>query len=125
VVGGKKVESYRDLVVWQRSMALATGIYDLTRRFPADERLGLVAQKRRSAISVPSNIAEGQARHTTKEFIHAISNAEGSLAELQAQLSISAELGLSQGNQVSEMDSLADEIRRMLNSLRRKLATRV
>ena len=76
----KATQNFKDLLVWQRGMALAKQIYEITRIFPTDERFGLVAQMRRAAVSIPSNIAEGQARRTTGEFIHFISHAEGSLA---------------------------------------------
>ncbi|MFM8808089.1 MAG: four helix bundle protein, partial [Chthoniobacterales bacterium] len=83
-----KAEGYRDLVVWQKGLALAKEVYLLTKQLPSDERFGLVFQKRRAAVSVPSNIAEGQARHTTGEFIQFISHAEGSVAELDTQLTL-------------------------------------
>src|SRR3979490_1887386 len=81
-----KTQSYKDLVVWQKGIALAKAVYQLTSKFPAEEKFGLVAQRRRAAVSIPSNIAEGQARHTTGEFIQFISHAEGSVAELDTQL---------------------------------------
>src|SRR5919109_4175455 len=84
--------SYKDLIVWQKGMALAKLIYQLTKKFPSEEKFGLIAQMRRAAVSILSNIAEGQARHTTGEFIQFISHAEGSLAELDTQLILSVEL---------------------------------
>ena len=78
--GNPKAQGYRDLVVWQKGIAIAKEIYLLTKQLPADEKFGLVSQMRRAAVSVPSNIAEGQARHTTGEFIQFISNAEGSVS---------------------------------------------
>jgi four helix bundle protein len=84
--------SYRSLIVWQKSIVLVKNIYRLTSKFPNDERFGIVSQMRRAAVSVPSNIAEGQARRTTPDFVRFISNAEGSLAELETQLIISVEL---------------------------------
>jgi four helix bundle protein len=89
----KKPQNYKDLVVWQKGISLAKSTYQLTTKFPAEERFGLVSQTRRAAISIPSNIAEGQARHTTGEFIQFISHAEGSTAELETQLILSIELG--------------------------------
>jgi four helix bundle protein len=83
---GGKPQSYRDLLVWQKGTALALEIYRVTQRFPSDERFGLTAQLRRAAVSVPSNIAEGQARRTTGEFIQFLSHAEGSLAEVDTQI---------------------------------------
>ena len=115
---------YRDLLVWQKGIALVKEVYVLTRGFPDEERFGLISQMRRAAVSIPSNIAEGQARHTTGEFVQFISHAEGSLAELDTQVRISTELGICRGPmiaQVATIAQLADELRRMLNSLRRKL----
>jgi four helix bundle protein len=114
--------SYKDLIVWQKGMALAKLIYQLTKKFPSEEEFGLVTQMRRAAVSIPSNIAEGQARHTTGEFIQFISHAEGSVAELDTQLILSMELKFC-GNVDSELE-LIQELRRMLNALRRKLAAR-
>jgi len=99
-------------------------IYEVTRSFPQDERFGLVTQMRRAAVSVPSNIAEGQSRHASGEFIQFISHAEGSLAELDTQLLIPTELGFCSPSQAEGLLSLVDELQRMLNGLRQKLATR-
>ena len=71
-----KPQNYKDLLVWQKGIALAKVIYRLTQRFPPAEKFGLIAQMRRAAVSIPSNLAEGQARHTTGEFIQFISHAE-------------------------------------------------
>jgi len=114
--------SYKDLIVWQKAIELAKRIYHLTKTFPSEEKFGLVAQMRRAAVSVPSNIAEGQARHTTREFIHFISHAEGSVAELDTQLILSIELKFCRSAD-GELE-LIEESRRMLNALRRKLAAR-
>jgi four helix bundle protein len=112
-------QSYRDLLVWQKSMALAKEIYKITSGLPAEEKFGLISQMRRAAVSVPSNIAEGQARNTTGEFVQFISHAEGSLAELDTQLTLAVELNfLSSERAKFCMDSIA-ELRRMLNGLRR------
>ncbi|MFL6520007.1 MAG: four helix bundle protein [Chthoniobacterales bacterium] len=102
--------------------ALAKSIYKLTSTFPAEERFGLVAQMRRAAVSIPSNIAEGQARHTTGEFIQFISHAEGSTAELETQLVLSVELELTMKSRSTQEFVLLDDIRRMLDGLRRKLS---
>jgi four helix bundle protein len=116
----KKTQSYKDLVVWQKGIALAKAIYQLTAKFPSDEKFGLISQMRRAAVSIPSNIAEGQARHTTGEFIQFISHAEGSVAELETQLILGIELGFAKA--AKTVFILLDEIRRMLNGLRRKLS---
>jgi four helix bundle protein len=117
----KKPQNYKDLVVWQKGIAVAKSVYVLTAKFPAEEKFGLVSQMRRAAVSIPSNIAEGQARHTTGEFIQFISHAEGSTAELETQLILSVELGFTAKEQTSGEFILLDDIRRMLNGLRRKL----
>jgi four helix bundle protein len=116
--------SYKDLIVWQKGISLAKLVYKLTQQFSPEEKFGIVAQMRRAAVSIPSNIAEGQARHTTGEFIQFISHAEGSLAELDTQLILSIELGFSRENASQPSLELIAESRRMLNALRRKLATR-
>ena len=116
--------SYKDLIVWQKGIALAKLVYQLTKNFPSEEKFGLVAQMRRAAVSIPSNIAEGQARHTTGEFIHFISHSKGSVAELDTQLILSIELKLCSSAAADAAFVLISEIRRMLNALRRKLAAR-
>ena len=118
----KKTQNYKDLVVWQKGIALAKVSYRLTSKFPSEEKFGLVSQMRRAAVSIPSNIAEGQARHTTGEFIQFISHAEGSVAELETQLILSIELAFAKAEDAKTSFILLDEIRRMLNGLRRKLS---
>ena len=120
--GNPKAQGYRDLVVWQKGIAIAKEIYLLTKQLPADEKFGLVSQMRRAAVSVPSNIAEGQARHTTGEFIQFISHAEGSVAELDTQLTLCQDLGLLTQEEITAAANLLEELRRMLNGLRRKLS---
>ena len=117
-----KTRGYRDLVVWQIGIILAREIYLLTKKLPADEKFGLVSQMRRAAVSVPSNIAEGQARHTTGEFIQFISHAEGSVAELDTQLTLCQDLKLLNSKETTNAANLVEELRRMLNGLRRKLS---
>ena len=121
--GNPKAQGYRDLVVWQKGIAIAKEIYPLTKQLPADEKFGLVSQMRRAAVSVPSNIAEGKARHTTGEFIQFISHAEGSVAELDTQLTLCQDLGLLTQKESTAAANLLEELRRMLNGLRRKLST--
>src|ERR1700730_7301771 len=117
-----KPQSYKDLNVWQKGIELAKLIYSLTARFPTEKRFGFVSQMRRAAVSIPSNIAEGQARHTTGEFIQFISHAEGSVAELNPQLILAAELNFCSNDDVHPASELTEHLRRMLNGLRRKLA---
>ena len=118
------VADYRDLLVWQKAFGLVKDIYTLTAEFPANEKYGLVSQMRRSAVSIPSNVAEGQARHSTREFILFVSHAEGSAAELETQLLISVELGYCRDGKAQAVLGGVTEVRKMLGSLRRKLAAR-
>jgi four helix bundle protein len=85
--------SYRDLVAWQKAMAFVTNIYKVSEIFPKHEIYGLTSQIRRAAVSVPSNIAEGQGRSFDKEFSKFLSNAQGSLMEVETQLQIAVNLG--------------------------------
>src|SRR5712691_8795081 len=117
----QKIGGYRDLLVWQKGISLVKIVYQTSQKFPQDERFGLTAQIRHDAVSVPSNVAEGQARHTTQEFIRAVSNAEGSLAEVDTQLFISVELGFCKKSEVDAAFDAILELRKMLNSLRRRL----
>lgn len=114
-------EGYRDLIVWQKGIEVTKLTHSLTRAFPADDKFGLVSQMRRAAVSIPSNIAEGQARHTTGEFIQFISHAEGSVAELSTQFHLAIELNFLAADPASPALALLDERRRMLNGLPRKL----
>ncbi len=120
----KSPRSYKDLLVWQKGIELAKIIYRLTKSYPPDEKFGLISQMRRAAVSIPSNLAEGQARHTTGEFIQSISHAEGSAAELDTQLILSIELGFTTDGGAERAFGLIDELRKMLNVLRRKLSDR-
>ncbi len=117
----KKPGSYRDLIVWQKAMTLAKLIYGPTQKFPSEEKFGLTSQMRRAAVSIPSNIAEGQARRGPREFVQFIAQAEGSLAELDTQLTLATILGYIDPSQAGESVALIEELRRMLNALRRKL----
>jgi four helix bundle protein len=118
----KKASSYKDLQVCRKGMALVKEVYRITRAFPTDERFGLISQMRRAAVSVPSNIAEGQARRSTSEFIQFISQAEGSVAELDTQLILSEELGYCPVGEAAPAMELISELKKMLNALRRTLA---
>lgn len=115
------VGSYKDLIVWQKSITLVKQVYLLTGTFPAEEKFGIISQMRRAAVSIPSNIAEGQARRTTGDYIRFVSNAEGSLAELETQLIISIEIGFCDKTSADGCFALMTEIRKMLNALRRSL----
>lgn len=115
------VRSYRDLIVWQKAMTLVKWVYRLANQFPAYERYGLADQMRRSAVSIPSNIAEGQARQHTAEFRHFLYVALGSLAELETQVLIAHDVTYLAAVELKEIETLISEIRRMLHGLIRQL----
>jgi len=115
--GGSMGRSYRDLVAWQKAMKFVTAIYEVTQRFPSEERYGLTNQLRRASVSVPSNIAEGQARFSQKEFHHFLSMARGSLVEIETQLLIARNLKYLQPAKAEDLLATADEIGRILNGL--------
>ena len=119
----QKVRDYKDLHVWQKGMQLAKEIYLMTGKFPAEEKFGLVSQMRRAAVSIPSNIAEGQARNTTGEFVQFNSHAEGSAAEVDTQLRLSIELGYCAANDVETVFRLLTDVQKMLKRLRHSLTT--
>ena len=118
---------YRELIAWQKSMMLVKAVYALSQNFPKDERFGLTSQIRRAAVSVPSNIAEGQGRDSTREFIHHLSMAYGSLMEVETQVLIGLDLGYLEKELVSAFLRDSSEAGRIINglmrSLRRKLST--
>ncbi|WP_295585142.1 four helix bundle protein [uncultured Lamprocystis sp.] len=115
------VRDYRDLIVWQKSMDLVTEVYRLTRGFPREELFGLTSQVRRAAVSIPSNIAEGQARQSTAEFRRFLSIAQGSRAEVETQLLIAVRLNYSTESDVQTAVSLLTEIQKMLAVLQTRL----
>jgi len=115
--GTMRARSYRDLVVWQKSMILAKVVYRLTASWPSDERFGLISQARRSAVSIPANLAEGQGRIGTKEFARFVAIAHGSLCELETELLLAEQLGFSEASQFAECKALMEEIGRMCRSL--------
>ncbi|MBI3622241.1 MAG: four helix bundle protein [Nitrospirae bacterium] len=120
----KQTRSYKDLLVWQKGIVLVRRIYQVTRPFPPDEKFGIISQMRRAAVSIPSNVAEGQARRTTGEFVQSLSHAEGSVAELETQLIISTELGYCSPDDIRDVLERISELKRMLNALRRQLLRR-
>lgn len=112
--------SFRDLVVWQRSIQLAASIYRLTGIFPKEEMYGLTSQIRRSAVSVPSNIAEGQGRLSTGEFRQFLGIARGSNFELQTQLEIARTLKFGKSEQINEAEGLSHEVGKMIHAILEK-----
>ncbi len=116
-----KIQSYENLIVWQKSMDLIALVYKLTVTFPREELYGLVSQMRRSAISIPSNIAEGSRRGTKKDFRQFIIIAFGSGAELETQIKIAKRLKYSDDTYYQTIDQLLEEVMRMLNALSKQL----
>jgi four helix bundle protein len=104
------VASYKDLTVWQDGISLTVQVYEFTQRLPDQERFGLVSQMRRSAVSVPSSIAEGHARLSTREYLKHTSYALGSLAELETQLVIATQLGYVSGSTAQALVAATDRL---------------
>lgn len=115
------VESYRDLIVWQRAIEMTVAVYRLTAQFPREEVYGLAAQLRRAGISVASNIAEGNGRASSGEYRQFLGMARGSNLELQTQLLIARQLGFGEPGQIEKAESLSFEIGKMLVVLMKKL----
>ena len=113
--------SFRDLIAWQKAMALVVVVYHLTKRWPQDELFGLTNQARRAAVSVPANIAEGQGRSGAREFGHHLSIAHGSLAELETHLLIAQDLEYVDEATLSPVLEQLAEVRRLLRGLIRSL----
>ena len=122
--GVKAGKSYRDLIVWQKAMDLATLIYTATRTWPKDEIYGLTSQIRRASVSIPANIAEGQGRTSAKEFMHHLSIARGSLLELETHALLAQRLGYLSGEVANDLLSRADEVSRLITVLSRSLSNR-
>lgn len=117
--------TYRELRVWQASMDLVESVYRVCADFPPDERFGLTAQLRRAAVSIPSNIAEGHRRESTKEYLNGISIAQGSLAEIETQLEIAARLQYLSSERLAALLDTASAIGKQLYALRNALAKRI
>lgn len=117
----KRIESYRDLIVWQKSIDLVESIYQITDKLPEKETWVLLSQMRRAAISIPSNIAEGYGRHTTGEYKRFLSISRGSLLELETQLFICQRLNFFTLREIESIILNIQEINKMLNSLINKI----
>ncbi len=115
------VQSYRDLIVWQKAMELAVEVFAITNAFPKEQRYVLTSQIQRSAFSIPSNIAEGRSRHSRNDFIYHLNIARGSLAELETQLLIAQRLNYLDPASLTSLLDQSEEITRMLFGLRDSL----
>jgi four helix bundle protein len=109
--------SYKDLVAWQKSMDLVTAIYCAAAGFPKEEQFGLTSQVRRAAVSIPSNIAEGQGRLSEKEFRYFLGQSRGSLMEVETQLQIAQNLGYLESAKTNALLQACAEVGRILNGL--------
>jgi four helix bundle protein len=118
-------QSYRDLEVWQLAMILAEECYKVTKAFPKDELFGMTSQIRRSAVSIAANIAEGQGREHTKEFLHPLSVAIGSLKELETPLLLCHRVGLLEEANLQPIMTLSERVSQMLSRLRQALQRRL
>lgn len=113
---------YRDLIAWQRAMDFVEDVYTATKEFPKEELYGLTSQLRRAVVSIPSNIAEGQGRNSSKEFAQFLAIAYGSLREAETQILIAGRLRYLDTQRVTSLMNLAGEVGRLLNGLAKSLS---
>ena len=113
----KPVRSYQDLIAWQKAMDLVIEIYEVSHQFPREEIFALTSQLRRAAVSIPSNIAEGQGRSSRKEFLYFLGNAKGSLSEVETQVLIARKLNYIDDEVSNSLLNLSAEVGRILNGL--------
>ncbi|MBI2124059.1 MAG: four helix bundle protein [Candidatus Wildermuthbacteria bacterium] len=111
------MQSHRDLIVWQKAMELVACVYEATSAFPKSELYGLTSQMRRSAVSIPSNIAEGRRRGSRKDFRNFLINAYGSGAELETQIEIAKRIDIAPNADYAKIDELLLECMKILNKL--------
>ncbi len=116
-----QVESYRDLLVWQRAMTLIEEVYRVSETFPTREQYGLTAQLRRACVSVAANVAEGHTRGSRKDYAHFVSMARGSLAEVETYLILIGRLKLADREEIKPLWQLAQEVSKMLTTLHHRL----
>jgi four helix bundle protein len=114
---GERRSNHKDLILWQKAMVLATDVHRLTAKLPKHEIFGLTSQMRRSAVSIPSNVAEGAARRTTRDFIGFLHIARGSFAELETQLLLSRRIGYIDRSDLEPIMASMDEVGRLLNAV--------
>lgn len=116
-----KTSDYKELQVWQKAMDLVVEIYKISKLLPKEETYGISDQIRRAAVSIPSNIAEGQSRNSAKEFIQFLSIARGSLAELETQLLICTKVNMLSEDNIAEAQNITTEVGKMIKGLMNKL----
>lgn len=118
-------ESFRDLIAWQKGMALITNVYNATKSFPTRERYGLIDQLCRAVVAIPSDIAEGRGRLSKKEFLQMVARARGSSYEVQTQLEASFNLGYLARDEFEKLLEQASEVSRLLNGLIKNLQQQI
>jgi len=112
--------SFKELIVWQKSMDLAKQVYDISRKLPSEERYGLASQMQRCAVSIPSNIAEGNKRNTARDYVQFLRIASGSAAELETQLLLARNIYTLE---ISRELAILEEVQKMLQVMKKKLLT--
>jgi len=117
----KPAKTYRDLLVWQKAKKVARAVYEVTRAFPREERFGLTSQMRSSALSIPSNVAEGFGRRGPREYVRFLLIARGSVFELETQLEIAMEVSMLPEDKYHEVTGMLDEVERILEALIRSV----
>ncbi|MHC6202349.1 four helix bundle protein [Breznakiellaceae bacterium SP9] len=123
--GNMAVENYQKMIVWQKSMDLAIEVYTLTSKLSREEIYSLTSQMRRTTVSIPSNIAEGQGRNSRKEFVRFLAIAKGSKAELETQLLLCVKIGYLAATDINQALSLAEEISKILSALIKNCSTKL
>ena len=118
------MQTYRDLIVWQKGIQLVKAVYQLTDKFPKSEMFGLVSQMRRASVSIPANLAEGYSRKHRPEYIQFVRIAYGSGAELETFLVLTRELKFASESEIGKVEAILDEIMRMLNKLISSLSSK-
>jgi len=123
--GGGVAKDYRELLAWQRAMDLTETVYRLTAGLPAEERFGLVSQLRRAAVSVPSCLAEGNARSSTRDYLRFVNMAAGSLAEMRTQLMLATRLGFAPDEQVDPVLHQLTRVTMLVQALKKALISKL
>lgn len=119
------ITDYRDLIVWQKGMALTKEVYVVSSHFPKTETYGLVSQIRRAAVSIPSNIAEGQGRNSDGDFVRFMAIANGSLREVETQLFLGVQLNFVEESQIRRCLEICNEVAKLLHGLSTKIQSRI
>lgn len=120
-----KINTYKDLIVWQKSVALVTSIYSITKDFPTEEKFGIVSQLNRSAVSIPSNIAEGYGRQSSKNYLQFLKIARGSAMETETLLIISKNLNYINDSDFEKTTNELEEVSKMLQGLINKINQKI